>query len=90
MPVRSHHQQTQCPRCRSTDLYNQGLDQICLDCDWTNSSFLVELGQLDHPFTAAIEQFVCPSSFEDLAKRESQEEQTQSKPAVHRAQRASS
>ncbi len=77
MNIRSSHKKTKCPACGSNELHTQGLDQICLDCDWTNSRLLVDLGQLDQLTLAAHRQFVSPLSFDDLNTRESQQTQNQ-------------
>lgn len=66
MNIKSTHQKTKCPACGSKELHTQALDQICLDCDWTNSRMLVDLGQLDKLILAAHQQFVSPLSFDDL------------------------
>lgn len=50
-----------------------GFDQICLDCDWSNSLMLVELGQLDNPFQAT-QHFITQKTFEDLKDEESNNE----------------
>lgn len=77
MNVKSTHKKTKCPACGSKDLHTQALDQICLDCDWTNSRLLVDLGQLDQMVLAAHCQFVSPLSFDDLQILESQQTQNQ-------------
>lgn len=33
-----------CPCCNSKEVHTMGLDQFCLDCDWMNSSLIVESG----------------------------------------------
>jgi len=40
--------QIKCPDCGSKEILTLGLDQMCCDCDWDNSSLLVELGQMDN------------------------------------------
>lgn len=73
MNVKSTHKKKNCPVCGSMDLYTQDLDQICLDCDWTNAKLLVDLGQLDQIVLAAHQQFLRPLSFDDLKKNEAQQ-----------------
>ena len=77
MNIKSSHQRSTCPACGSKDLHTQGLDQICLDCDWTNSKLLVDLGQMDRIVEAAHRQFVDPLSFDDLRKIEITDESPQ-------------
>lgn len=73
MNVKSTHKKTRCPACGSKSIHTQGLDQICLDCDWTNSQLLVDLGQMDQLVLAAHCQFVRPLSFDDLNEIEVQQ-----------------
>lgn len=77
MNIKSTHKRSTCPTCGSQDIHTQGLDQICLDCDWTNSRLLVDLGQMDQLVRAAIQHFVDPLSFEDLEEIETVDNQPQ-------------
>ena len=70
MNVQYKHKKTKCPCCGSKEIFTLGLDQLCLDCPWENSLLLVQLGQMDHPKLAALEQFVLPITFESLKQRE--------------------
>lgn len=66
MNIKSTHRRVICPACGSKDIHTLGFDQICIDCDWTNSQLLVDLGQMDQLVRAARQQFVTNLSFEDL------------------------
>lgn len=66
MFVKSSHKKTRCPSCGSKDIHTDGLDQLCLDCDWSNARMLVDLGQLDRMKLAGFHQFIQPLSFGDL------------------------
>ncbi len=48
---------SKCPGCGSKHLYTQNFDQICLDCDWNNAAILVQNGQMDHIYQAALDHF---------------------------------
>lgn len=73
MKIEKKHKKTKCPCCASKEILTMGFDQICLDCNWTNSLMLVELGQLDNPFQAA-QHFITQKTFEDLKEEESNDE----------------
>lgn len=66
MNLKSTHKRVICPACGAKDIHTQGIDQICIDCDWTNSKLLVELGQMDQLVRAARQQFIASLSFDDL------------------------
>lgn len=33
-----------CPKCRSKHIHTMGVDQFCLDCDWMNTTSVVNSG----------------------------------------------
>lgn len=57
MKIGTEHKKEKCPKCGSKEILTLGMDQMCCDCDWDNSRWLVELGQLDNIFEAIHQQF---------------------------------
>ena len=57
MKIGTEHKKEKCPKCGSKEILTLGMDQMCCDCDWDNSHWLVELGQLDNIFEAIHQQF---------------------------------
>lgn len=46
-----------CPKCRSTNLLNEGMDQLCCDCDWDTCAEYVERGLMNNLSLAFREHF---------------------------------
>ncbi|MBK9324486.1 MAG: hypothetical protein IPM97_16320 [Bdellovibrionaceae bacterium] len=57
MKIGTEHKKEKCPKCGSKEILTLGMDQMCCDCDWDNSHWLVDLGQLDNIFEAVRQQF---------------------------------
>ena len=66
MAITKEHKKEKCPGCGSHNLLTMGLDQLCCECDWSNSKMLVDLGQLDRMGKAFIEHYIAPVTFDDL------------------------
>ena len=61
LPVR-----TECPKCHSKALLNEGPDQFCTDCDWDTCAAYVELGLMNNLAAAYKDHF--PASRGEIQK----------------------
>lgn len=60
---------TCCPRCRSTSLLSEGVDQFCLSCDWDTCAEYVERGLMNNLELAFREHFKKPRDSERPEKQ---------------------
>lgn len=73
MKITKQHKQSKCRSCGSKNLLTISLDQLCCDCDWSNSKMLVDLGQMDRMGEASIQHFFESVSFDDLEDKATNE-----------------
>lgn len=48
---------TSCPRCESKNIFREGPDQFCCDCDWDTCLEYVDIGLMNNLAVAAWEHF---------------------------------